>query len=60
VASVHNLPHTGLVGVLLAAKMAGRIPSMKDCLDRLADTGFRLSKSLRIQILRSVQETENQ
>jgi len=58
VARLHGLRYTGVVGVLLIAKSEGRIAAMKDCLDRLAESGFRLSKSLRAEVLKLAKEEE--
>ena len=48
----------GLVGVLLAAKYKGLIPTIKPCLDALRDlAGFRIKDSLYNRILKDESET---
>lgn len=47
----------GVLGMLVAGKNAGLIPSVGAVLDRLvAEAGFRVSSALRDLVLRSVQE----
>ena len=47
---------TGTIGILLRAKRLGLIESLKDELDKLKETGFRVSKSLEEKILRMAGE----
>ena len=55
---VHGLHVTGLMGVLLAAYEQRSIPSLKDCLDLLEETGFYLSEDLRRSVLRFADERD--
>ncbi len=42
---------TGLIGILITAKMKGHIISIKEILDNLIVLGFRISKNLYITTL---------
>jgi len=43
---------TGIVGILIRAKYKGKIASLKDMLEKLKETGFRLSENLYTKTLR--------
>lgn len=46
-AKVYNLPKTGVVGILIRAKLEGKISSLKKEIDRLRDeAGFWISEEL--------------
>jgi uncharacterized protein len=51
VARAVGVPFTGTLGILLAAKRAGQIPSIRPLLDQLQSLGFRLSARTRNTIL---------
>jgi len=58
VAGLYNLEVTGAIGVLIRAKRAECIPSLKPELDRLqAETGFWIHPRLYREALRAVDET---
>ncbi len=58
VADIYGLHKTGVVGLLMRAKMEGRISSLRQELDRLRqDAGFWISASLYQQALEAVGET---
>jgi len=46
-----NLNHTGTIGVILAAKQRGIIPSIKPLLEKIKQTNFHLSPALELQAL---------
>ena len=48
---------TGTLGVLLRAKKLGLIKSLRDELNKLKETGFRISKSLEEEILNAAGES---
>lgn len=50
------LEPTGLVGFLKLAKLNGKIGSLKDCLDRLIEKNYRISKKLYNEVLIGVGE----
>ena len=50
------LEPTGLVGLLRLAKLTGKIDSLKDCLDRLIENNYRISKKIYNEILLGVGE----
>lgn len=56
VADVFGLRKTGVVGLLMRAKVEGRIPSLRQELDRLRDTGFWLNQDLYSEALEAVGE----
>jgi predicted nucleic acid-binding protein len=57
IASVFGLEKTGAIGVLIRAKLEGRIESLRVDLDRIrTETGFWVEESLYERVLRSVGE----
>ena len=50
------LEPTGLVGFLKLAKLTGKIVSLKDCLDRLIENNYRISRKLYNEVLTGVGE----
>ena len=52
-----GLQVTGTLGVLLRAKKLGLIKSLREELDKLKETGFRISKSLEKEILNAAGES---
>lgn len=57
VAAQQQLPHTGLLGILLVAKARNLIPAVKPLLDDLINkAGFRVSRRLYQQVLGSAGE----
>lgn len=50
------LEPTGLVGLLKLAKLTGKINSLKDCLDRLIENNYRISKKIYNEVLIGVGE----
>ncbi len=50
---------TGTLGILLRAKKLGLIENLRKELDKLKETGFRISESLEEEILRAVGENQN-
>lgn len=57
IADTYGLKKTGTVGILIRAKLAGKVDSLKDELNRLrSDAGFRLEDGLYRQALISVGE----
>ncbi len=52
-----GLQVTGTLGVLLRAKKLGLIKSLREELDKLKETGFRISKSLEKEILNAADES---
>jgi predicted nucleic acid-binding protein len=50
------LEPTGLVGLLKLAKLTGKIDSLKDCLDRLIENNYRISKKIYNEVLIEVGE----
>ncbi len=51
-----GLSTIGTVGILLAARLQGKIPSLKDEIDRLQIHGFRVSKALIEEALKATGE----
>ncbi|HNB53869.1 MAG TPA: DUF3368 domain-containing protein [Anaerolineales bacterium] len=51
-----GLSMIGTVGILLAARLRGDIPSLKDELERLQEYGFRISKPLLEEVLLAANE----
>jgi len=56
VARALGLKTTGTIGILLRAKIEGRIEGIKDELDKLKETGFWLSEGLYRRILEEAGE----
>lgn len=50
---------TGTLGILLRAKKLGLIKSLREELDKLKGTGFRISKNLEEEILKAAGENLN-
>jgi len=50
------LEPTGLVGFLKLAKLTGKIGSLQDCLDRLIENNYRISKKIYNEVLIGVGE----
>lgn len=46
-----GLQITGTIGVLIKAKLRGKIPSIKPYLEQIARTDFRLTKEVELQAL---------
>lgn len=58
VAEVYGLRKTGVIGILIRAKLQGRIKSLKEELDRLRfEAGFWIAEELYQRVLREVEET---
>jgi predicted nucleic acid-binding protein len=51
-----GLKITGTLGILIEAKLAGHIPSLKPVLQKIKQTNFRLSEKLEVIILERVGE----
>lgn len=51
-----GLSTIGTVGILLSARLRGKIPSLKEEIDRLQTHGFRISKALRDEALKAAGE----
>lgn len=51
-----GLKVAGTIGILLRAKKLGLISNLKAELDKLEETGFRISKSLQEEVLRAAGE----
>jgi predicted nucleic acid-binding protein len=51
-----GLSTIGTVGILLAARLQGKIPSVKDEIERLQTHGFRISKALMEEVLEAAGE----
>jgi predicted nucleic acid-binding protein len=54
---VHSI--IGMVGVLIEAKNKGYVPAIKPYLEKLRNTGFRMSEGLYQLALRTANESEN-
>ena len=52
-----KLNHTGTIGVILAAKRQGVIPSVKPLLEKIKQTNFRLTPELELQMLVQANES---
>jgi uncharacterized protein len=58
VAAREGIPYIGLIGVLIQAKRAGRVSSLRQVLDELENkTAFRLSEAMKQVALRSAGES---
>lgn len=51
-----NLEVTGTIGVLVKAKLSGKIPSIKPYLEKIKNTNFRLSADLILKALETAGE----
>ena len=51
-----SIEPTGLVGFLKLAKLTGKIGSLQDCLDRLIENNYRISKKIYNEVLIGVGE----
>lgn len=51
-----NLRYTGTLGVIVKAKIEGKIKSVKPLLDKIKTTNFRLSDELENKILKEAKE----
>jgi len=51
-----KLHHTGTIGVIVAAKQRGIIPSIKPVLEKIKATNFRISAELELQALLQANE----
>ena len=56
VAKEYNLMVTGTIGILLKAKLEGKIPSLRHDLDGLRESGFWLGEELYLKILEQANE----
>lgn len=56
-ARLYGLKITGTIGILLRAKIDGKIVSLKEELKRLKETGFWISDKLEASLLKEVGET---
>jgi hypothetical protein len=52
----HKLTFTGTLGILLRAKLEGRIPRIEPFLERLGRLGFRLSARTQATVLKQAGE----
>lgn len=57
VAAGFELQITGIIGILMRAKLEGRIPLLRPELDRLVTSGFWIELSLYRRVLALVEET---
>jgi hypothetical protein len=55
-ARLYGLKYTGTVGILLRAKLTNKLPSLRNALDRLQDTGFWLDNRLYQKLLQEAGE----
>ncbi len=55
-ARLYGLKYTGTVGLLLKAKLDGKLPSLRAALDALQDTGFWLDNRLYRKLLQEAGE----
>ena len=51
-----GLPAVGTLGLLLAARLRGEIPSLREEIERLRQSGFRASEALVREVLREAGE----
>ncbi|WP_395051225.1 DUF3368 domain-containing protein [Flavobacterium sp.] len=51
-----GLKITGTIGVIVKAKLTGKIPSIKPYLDKIKITNFRISSEIEIQALKEANE----
>ncbi|WP_445730845.1 DUF3368 domain-containing protein [Mariniflexile sp.] len=51
-----ELTITGTIGVIVKAKLTGKIPSIKPYLDKIKTTNFRISSEIESQALREANE----
>ena len=55
-ARLYGLKYTGTLGILLRAKLTNKLPTLRDALDRLQETGFWLDSHLYRKLLQEVGE----
>ena len=55
-ARLYGLKHTGTIGILLKAKLENRIPSLRDALNILQETGFWLHSRLYQKLIQEAGE----
>jgi len=51
-----RLNYTGTIGVIIRAKLEGKIPSIKPLLNRIKQTDFRISADVELQALKEANE----
>ncbi len=56
-ARLYGLKITGTIGILLRAKIDGKIDSLKETLKRLKETGFWINDKLEARLLMEIGET---
>ena len=57
VATAKGIPIKGTLGLLLDAKRAGHLPTVKPSLDRLQESGFYLAQQTRDAVLKLAGES---
>lgn len=55
-AHLYGLKYTGTIGILLRAKLTNKLPSLRDTLNKLQETGFWLDNRLYQKLLQEVGE----
>ncbi len=56
IATQLGLNFTGTIGIIIKAKLAGIIPSIKPLLQKIKETNFRLSAEIELQALKEANE----
>ena len=56
VAELHHIPVTGSAAILILAKEAGLIDEVKPLIEKLSESGYRLSRALISEVLQRVGE----
>lgn len=56
IATKLGILYTGTIGVIIKAKLSGKIPSIKPLLKKIKQTNFRLSNEIEIQALKEAKE----
>jgi len=51
-----GIAYTGTIGVIIKAKLLGKIPSIKPLLEKIKKTDFRLSADIELQALKESKE----
>jgi len=51
-----GLTYTGTIGVIIKAKLTGKIPSIKPLLQKIKQTDFRLSAEIELLALKEANE----